>query len=57
MASPAALSKSASMAGVVLFVGTVEDRAQDLDRALRVETHLADLRLTPEGDDAAGPGR
>src|SRR5665647_250059 len=32
-------------------VRTVEDLPQHLDGALRVQAHLADLRLAPEGDD------
>ena len=51
MAVPAAASKSASIAGVVLVLRPLEDLPQDLDGALRVEAHLADLGLAPEGDD------
>src|SRR5665648_984893 len=34
-----------------LVLGTIEDLAEDLDGALRVQTHLAPLGLAPKGDD------
>ena len=51
MASPAADSKSASMTCGRLLLRALEDLPQRLDGALRVQPHLADLGLAPEGDD------